>query len=196
MVMNQHPDIPLLRGPTQLAHLAMRQFLRTGDRAVDATCGNGHDTLLLADLVGPTGRVWAFDIQEKAIQLTWQKLNKAGMDEWVELILAGHETMADHVPVPVGAVIFNLGYRPGGDHDIITRPETTLPALEQALRLILPSGILAVTVYPGHRGGDHEERVISQWSSALDQRSFHVWRMGQANAITGAPYFFLIQKAA
>jgi hypothetical protein len=194
--MNQHPGITLLRGPTQLAHLVMRQFLHSGDRAVDATCGNGHDTLLLAGLVGPTGKVWAFDIQEEAIRLTGQKLNTACMDERVELILGGHETMADYVSVPVSAIIFNLGYRPGGDHGIITRPETTLSGLEQALQLILPAGILAITVYPGHCGGDSEERIVSNWSASLDQRSFHVWRMGQANVMASAPYFFLIQKAA
>jgi hypothetical protein len=195
MITNQHQDNPLLRGPTQLARLVMRQFLRSGDHAVDATCGNGHDTLLLADLVGPAGKVWAFDIQEEAIRSTALKLEKAGMPERVELIMAGHESMSDHVSVPVRVVMFNLGYRPGGDRNIITRPETTLSALEQSLQLILPAGILAITVYPGHCGGDDEERAISQWSTTLDQRSFHAWHMGQVNATAGAPYFFLIQKA-
>jgi len=194
MVMTQSPDIALLRGPTHLARLLAGNFVRSGDSVVDATCGNGHDTLLLADLVGPTGRVWAFDIQEEAIRLTAQKLEQTGMAERVSLIMAGHETMADHIPAPVRAVMFNLGYLPGGDRDIITRPETTLSALEQSLHLLLPSGILAITVYPGHDGGDNEEQAISQWSAALDQRSFYAWRMGQVNAAPGAPYFFLVQK--
>lgn len=195
MVMTQSPDIALLRGPTHLARLLAGNFVRSGDSVIDATCGNGHDTLFLADLVGPTGRVWAFDIQEEAIRLTAQKLEQTGMAERVSLIMTGHETMADHVPASVRAVMFNLGYRPGGDRDIITQPETTLSALEQSLHLLLPSGILAITVYPRHDGGNSEEQSVSQWSTALDQRSFHAWRMGQVNAATGAPYFFLIQKA-
>jgi len=196
MSMNLNPDSALLRGPTQLSHLLLRQYLRPGDRAVDATCGNGHDTLLLAGLVGPTGRVWGFDIQEEAIHHTRLKLEGAGKADGVELILAGHESMADHVSGQVRAIVFNLGYRPGGDHSIITRPDTTLAALGQALSLLLPSGILAITVYPGHQGGDSEEGAVSHWCSCLDQRSFHSWRMGQVNALPGAPYFFMIQKAA
>ncbi len=188
------PHTALLHGPTQLARLFMRRFVRQGDHAVDATCGNGHDTLLLAELVGPGGRVWAFDLQEEAIRQTADRLEKSGLSDRVELIRGGHERMADHVPIPVRAVIFNLGYRPGGDRDITTRPGTTLPALEQALRLLIPEGILAITVYPGHPGGAAEGGAVSSLISALDQRSFHVWRMAQANARENAPYFFLIQK--
>lgn len=196
MVEDLCPDIPQLRGPTQLSRLILRQFLLPGDRAVDATCGNGHDTLLLAEVVGPTGRVWGFDIQKKALRLTQEKLVQAGLAGHVELILAGHENLADHVTAPVKAVTFNLGYLPGGDRTIITTPETTLPALRQTLQLLLPLGIAAITIYPGHQGGDSEETAISRWSAGLDQRLFHSWRMGQTNTKPGAPYFILIQKAA
>ena len=196
MCMNLNPDSARLRGPTQLSNLLLRQFLRPGDQAVDATCGNGHDTLLLAGLVGPAGRVWGFDVQEEAIRHTRLRLEKAGKADCVELILAGHESMADHVSGQVGAVVFNLGYRPGGDHNIITQPDTTLAALGQALQLLLPAGVLAITVYPGHRGGDSEEGAVSGWCSCLDQRLFHSWRMGQVNVLPGAPFFFMIQKAA
>ncbi|NVN92069.1 MAG: class I SAM-dependent methyltransferase [Desulfuromonadales bacterium] len=196
MITNPHHDTVQLRGPTQLAQLVVRQFLCPGDCAVDATCGNGHDTLLLADVVGPTGKVWAFDIQEEAIRQTGQKLEKSGQTERVKLLLAGHETLSEHVSIPVKAVIFNLGYLPGGDRGIITKPETTITALQQALQLLLPTGVVAITVYPGHPGGDNEETAVSRWSGSLDQRLFHAWRMGQVNAMPGAPYFFLIQKAA
>ena len=174
----------------------MSQFLQPGDLAVDATCGNGHDTLLLANLVGPSGRVWAFDIQERAISATSQRLGQAGMAERVELILGGHESLADHLPTPVRGVMFNLGYLPGGDRSIITRPETTRTALDQALSQLLPGGILAVTAYPGHDGGDCEEEMLREWSSSLPQRSFHAWHMGQVNTPPDAPSLFLIQKAA
>lgn len=189
-------DTRALSGPTRLSHLFMSQFLQPGDLAVDATCGNGHDTLLLANLVGPSGRVWAFDIQERAISATSQRLGQAGMAERVELILGGHESLADHLPTPVRGVMFNLGYLPGGDRSIITRPETTRTALDQALSLLLPGGILAVTAYPGHAGGDCEEEMLREWSASLPQPLFHAWRMGQVNTPPGAPYLVLIQKAA
>jgi predicted methyltransferase len=189
------PDTPALRGPTNLSQLLMARFLWPGDAAIDATCGNGHDTLCLARLVGPNGRIWAFDIQEQAIGATSRRLTEAGMAERVKLILAGHESMTEHVPTQVRGVMFNLGYCPGGDRAIITRPETTRAALDQARELLLPGGILAITVYPGHDGGEKEEVMLREWSSSLPQRSFHAWRMGQVNTPPGAPYLFLIQKA-
>jgi predicted methyltransferase len=196
MTTDNIPDIPLLRGPVALSHLVMRHFVRPGDTAVDATCGNGQDTLLLAGLVGSNGTVWAFDIQREAIRATAERLDSCGMSEQVRLIHAGHETLAEQVPAPVAAVVFNLGYCPGGDRSIITRPETTVSALEQARKLLAPGGILAITVYPGHNGGENEARVIGEWAAKLSQKAFHSWRMGQVNAETNAPSFILIQKAA
>lgn len=174
----------------------MERFLSPGDRAVDATCGNGHDTLLLARLVGPEGRVWAFDIQEKALEATRTRLEQAGLADQVDLLLAGHETMADHVPSPVNGMLFNLGYLPGGDRNLITRTETTRTALEQALSLLLPGGVLAVTAYPGHEGGNDEETMLMEWAAALPQRSFHVWSMGQPNTPADAPHLVLVQRCS
>jgi cyclopropane fatty-acyl-phospholipid synthase-like methyltransferase len=189
-------DIPLLRGPVPLSHLFIRQFVRPGDDVVDATCGNGHDTLLLAGLVGSSGTVWAFDVQNEALLSTAEKLDTCGMAERVRLIHAGHETLEEQVSSPVSAVVFNLGYRPGGDRSITTRPDTTIAALGQALKLLVPGGIMAITVYPGHCGGENEVHMTDEWSANLAQKTFHVWRMGQANTTADAPSFILIQKAA
>ncbi|MBK5275660.1 MAG: methyltransferase domain-containing protein [Desulfuromonadales bacterium] len=189
-------DIPLLRGPVALSHHFIRRFLHEGDRAVDATCGNGSDTLLLAELVGSSGRVWAFDIQQAAIDRSFQRLTEAGLAERVKLIRAGHETLSGHVTDNISLVVFNLGYLPGGDRSIITNPETTAKALEMSHACLKPGGILAVTIYPGHDGGERERHVVESWSAGLDARAFHVWRMGQLNVPADAPYFILIQKAA
>jgi len=196
MTIETFPDMPLLRGPVALSHLFMITFLHEGDRAVDATCGNGNDTLLMAGLVGETGRVWAFDIQQAALDQTARRLVETGMKGQTELICAGHETLTDHVPDGISLVMFNLGYLPGGNRSIITRPETTLPALEMALACLKPGGVLAVTIYPGHDGGEQEQHTVDRWASGLDARKFHAWRMGQTNAALDAPYFMLVQKAA
>ncbi|MBI2354506.1 MAG: methyltransferase domain-containing protein [Deltaproteobacteria bacterium] len=195
MIPNPFPEIPLLRGPVPLSHLLLRQFVRPGDTAVDATCGNGNDTLLLAELVGASGRVWAFDIQEEAVGQTAARLAAAGHAGRVEIIRSGHEYLAEHVGGGVSAVVFNLGYLPGGDRTVITRSETTLAALEQALDILKPGGILAVTVYPGHDGGGHERRSVDAWATGRDPRKFHSWRLGQVNVPTTAPYLVMIQKA-
>jgi len=184
----------LLRGPVPLAHLVLRHFVRSGDSAVDATCGNGNDTLLLARLVGPAGRVWAFDIQQEAMESTARKLAANGLSERVSLVARGHETLAGQVNTAVSAVVFNLGYLPGGDRGIITRPETTGAALEQALGLLSPGGIVALTVYPGHDGGDAERRMAEGWAAKLHAPKFYTWRMGQISVTTDAPYLILVQK--
>ena len=188
------PDIALLRGPVPLAHLFIDRFVHAGDQVIDATCGNGHDTLRLAELVGPGGRVWAFDIQQAAIDETAARLAKAGLSERVVLIHAGHETMAACCRAPVTAVMFNLGYRPGGDRDLITRPASTLTGMEQALELLAAGGILTLTIYPGHAGGAEERAALEQRLSRLSAQDFHVWRMGQMNVPVDAPYSMLIQK--
>jgi predicted methyltransferase len=173
----------------------MRNFVSEGDKAVDATCGNGHDTSLLAALVGSSGQVWGFDIQELAIAETRRMLSEAGLAGQVTLLQTGHEEMGLHVNGPVKAVLFNLGYLPGGDRCVITRPETTLIAMDQSLQLLALGGILMVTVYPGHGGGVTEQQMVDSWATALEQREYHSWRMGQINVSSDAPYTLLIQKA-
>ncbi len=185
---------PPLRGPVPLSHLFLRSFLRDGDIAVDATCGNGHDTVLLADLVGVNGHVYGFDIQQQAIAETCRKIGESGLSDRVTLLQRGHEELAEYIAEPLQVVLFNLGYRPGGDRSIITRPDTTGRALEQSLELLAPGGVILVTIYPGHSGGTDEQSTVEGWAAALEPRACHCWRMGQTNTNQTAPYLLLIQK--
>ena len=186
---------PALRGPVPLSHLFLHSFVRDGHTAVDATCGNGHDTLLLARLVGVSGHVWGFDIQQQAVAETGRRLAEAELSSRVTLLPIGHEELAQHVTEPVQVVLFNLGYCPGGDRSIITRPDTTGIALEQSLQLLAAGGIVVVTVYPGHSGGAEEQSTVENWAAGLDPRACHCWRMGQTNVSPTAPYLLLVQKA-
>lgn len=187
-------NIPALRGPVPLSHLLIRQFIKPGDRVIDATCGNGNDTLMLAELVGNQGKVWAFDVQQKAIEETSKRLAQSDCREFSELIHAGHETMATHCCAPINGVMFNLGYLPGGDRSLITQPDSTLAGLEQALAILVSGGIVAITIYSGHDGGDVERSVLEERLTQLPPNKFHVWRMGQMNVSGNAPYLILIQK--
>lgn len=188
------PSIPALRGPVPLSHLFLNRFVHDGHNAVDATCGNGHDTLLLARLVGPHGHVWGFDIQRQAVEETGRRLVEAGLEHRVTLLPVGHEELQEQVAVPLQVVLFNLGYLPGGDRSIITRPATTGSALEQSLGLLAAGGIVIVTIYPGHDGGSEEQTAVEKWAAGLDPRAFHCWRMGQTNVASTAPYLLLVQK--
>ena len=140
--------------------------LYDGAVAVDATMGNGYDTLWLAQRVG-SGRVYAFDIQPQALARTEERLREAGLLDRAVLIRAGHEDMAEHVPPGVDAVLFNLGWLPGAPHGVTTRVETTLRAAEAALSLLRPQGILTFCVYPGHEEGARELEALLSWGKAL-----------------------------
>lgn len=183
-----------LRGAVGLTHLFLRERLGIGDRVVDATCGNGHDTLFLARLVGTLGRVWALDIQEQAVAATRTLLTENGCLSWVKLIQAGHERLTELVDEPVQAVVFNLGYLPGGDKSRVTRPDSTLQALKQATDLLVPGGIIVVTVYTGHPGGTEEGDAVNAWAAALPPRNYNVWGSRQANQPAIAPYVLLVEK--
>ncbi len=184
-----------LRGGVALSHFFLREWVRPGDRVVDATSGTGRDTLLLARLVGPTGKVWAFDIQEEALAASRELLAKEGCLDRVEFVAAGHEHLSAHVEAPVRAVVFNLGYLPGGDRDVITRPPSTLTALEQAVGCIEAGGIVLVVLYSVHSGGEEECRAVEEWAASLSPRLYHVWRSQQLNRPPTAPYLILVEKA-
>jgi ubiquinone/menaquinone biosynthesis C-methylase UbiE len=183
-----------LRGAVGLTHLFLRERLGLGDRVVDATCGNGQDTLFVARLVGPPGRVWAFDIQEPALSATRALLADNNCLRWVNLVKAGHERLAELVDGQVQAVVFNLGYLPGGDKACVTRPDSTLTALEQATAILVPGGIIVITIYTGHPGGTEEGAAVEAWAATLLPRDYIVWRSRQANQPPIAPYVLLIEK--
>lgn len=183
-----------LRGAVPLAHFFLRERVRPGDRAMDATCGNGRDTLLLAQLVGEGGRVWAFDVQPEALAATRGLLAREGMLDRVELHQTGHERLAEFIHEPLNAAVFNLGYLPGGDKGCVTRPENTLVALAAALDLLLPAGFLLAVVYTGHAGGAEEGKAVERWAAGLDPKGFNVWASRQLNRPPTAPYLVLVEK--
>lgn len=181
-------------GAVKFSHLLLKEKVRAGDRVVDATCGNGYDTVFLAELVGTDGKVWAFDVQEEAVAATRLRLRDAGLLERVELLHAGHETIAEAVTEPLRTVIFNLGYLPGGDKSRITRPETTIAALHGASRLLLPGGVLVIVCYPGHCGGAQESGAVEEWGQSLSAHQWQVWRCHSLNRSPAAPHLILAEK--
>lgn len=160
---------------TDLAHHLVGSIVRKGDHVIDATAGNGHDTLFLADLVGPEGRVDSFDIQDEAISATRRRT--AGYPQ-VNLHQISHAEMGTKVDGPVRAVMFNLGFLPSGDKRVITKPDSTLAALEHSKSLLDTEGILSVIVYPSHHGGSEEAFCVDGWFSRLPRGEFKVWHCG------------------
>ena len=177
-----------------LAREAIQRTVLPGDSVIDATMGNGHDTLMLCEAVGPGGRVYAFDIQLQALDETEKRLREHGMADRATLIHAGHERMAEYVKEPVKAVMFNLGWLPGGNHSVTTKWETTRQAVESALTLLSPSGIVVICAYPGHEEGAREERELTAFLSGLSNRQYNVLHQRFLNATSGAPECYVIQR--
>ena len=176
----------------QLAQVIVQTRLRMGDLAVDATVGNGNDTLFLADQVGETGRVIGFDIQETAIRKTEEKVR--GFDH-VELICSGHEEMTQYLGEDSPrAVMFNLGYLPGSGKHVITRAETTLQALVGAAGVLQPRGVITVVLYTGHEGGPEEATAVRDWAKSLDQEIFSVVEYGFLNQKNSPPALIAIER--
>ena len=183
-----------LKSARYLARDVLSRAIQPGDRVIDATMGNGHDTLYLCEAVGPEGHVYAFDVQPQAIRSTEERLRESGMLDRVSLFCAGHQEMDRFVHEKVRAAVFNLGWLPGGSHEVTTRWETTEQAVTQALRLLQPMGVLVLCAYPGHAEGAHELRELIRLFSSLSNREFNVLRQQFLNATPGAPECFVIQK--
>ena len=179
---------------TELAHLLIRQRLQPGDCAIDATLGNGHDAIFLAQLVGGSGRVWAFDPQPAAHAAAKAEFTTQGLDAGrVTFLEAGHETMAEHVSSGVQVIMFNLGYLPGGDKSYTTRTPTTLAALHAGVALLALGGVLTVVAYPGHAGGDEEGEAVASMLAELPA-PWKVYRYQSLNARRPAPYLLVAER--
>lgn len=183
-----------LYGAVPMTHFFLQQRLSQGDRAIDATCGSGHDTVLMAQLVGREGKVWAFDIQSQAIEKTRERLEALDLMSRVNLILASNDRMADFVGEPVKSILFNLGYLPTGDREIKTSAMSTLAALQQCEKLLLPEGVIIVVVYTGHEGGNEEWAAVKCWAEALSPHECNVWQSRQLNRSEKAPFLVLVEK--
>lgn len=179
---------------TEMAHLNAAQVLEAGDTAIDATAGNGRDTLFLAGLVGPLGRVYAFDIQEESLIRTASLLEQAHMRERVTLLQVGHEQISAYIHEPVSVAMFNLGYRPGGDRRIVTRTRTTLSAVQAALGLLRQGGLVVVVVYPGHAEGKEEQEALLSSCSGLNSAEYGVVYVSILNQDNEPPALILIYK--
>ena len=178
-----------MKKPLAMAQDFLAQVITKDDIVVDATMGNGHDTLFLAKLAK---QVFAFDIQEQALEKTRQRIQEAGFTN-VELILQGHETVDQYVS-DVKAAIFNLGYLPSADKSIITQPQTTIEALDKLCQMLVKGGRIAIMIYYGHEGGDIERDAVMDYVSQLPQQEYTATIYRTLNQINNPPFLVMIEK--
>lgn len=187
--MKEKIRFPIFTSHLDLSHRLWALAAQPGDWAVDATCGNGHDTLFLALIFSG---VVGLDIQAEALKNTDKLLSEVGLEHKVELHQQSHETFPS-IPHPVRLIVYNLGYLPGGDKGLTTLVPTTLASIQNALDLIVPGGLVSITCYPGHAEGQREETAVLELCGALPPDQWcvthHTWRNR-----TKAPSLVMIQK--
>jgi hypothetical protein len=165
---------------------------------VDGTVGNGHDTLFLARCVGASGHVYGFDVQDQALAGTAARLKESGCADRVTLFAAGHETIDRHVPEQVHgtvrAAMFNFGFLPGSDKQVITRPETSLIAVGKVLDILAPDGCASLMLYGGHPGGAEETAALKEMVRGLDYDRYRVLEYEFVNKPANPVALVLVQK--
>ena len=189
----------------EMAHWMLKDIIKTNDVVVDATMGNGYDTQFLAEL---GAKVYAFDVQEEALNATEKRLDDAGIknqifeknlsnlltEPSVNLVLYGHEKLSEYVKEPIKAAIFNLGYLPKTDKSVVTKADTTLTALDALTNQLVVGGRIAIMIYYGHEGGMEEKDAVIKWTSSLPQNDWEVTSYAPLNQIHTPPILVLIEK--
>lgn len=182
------------------AHEILARVIQAGDVVIDATVGNGYDTVFLAKAVGDTGEVLGFDVQEKALENTRRILQQKGLLNRVRLLLQSHARIADHIPdgmrSRIKAVMFNLGYLPGSDKSVITQSADTLAALSGVLADLAPGGVISVVAYRGHCGGGQEAQAVLEWGAGLSGNLYTVQIIKSPASSDKAPLLVTITKSS
>ncbi|QEK12190.1 hypothetical protein FQB35_07275 [Crassaminicella thermophila] len=186
-------DVKSLKRATELAKFFIGTIIKEGDLVVDATMGNGNDTLFLAQTVGKEGSVISFDIQDLAILNTKKLLDKNNINN-SKLIQDGHENIDRYISNEICGAMFNLGYLPKGDRNIVTKPETTIVAIDKCLKLLKRNGIITIVIYYGHLGGEDEKEKIIHYVEKLDENKFHVLKVDYINQTKEPPILITIIK--
>lgn len=186
----------LLTKTTDLAMYLCLSYVEEGDVVIDATCGNGNDTLSLSTAVGFSGSVIAFDIQSQAIEHTRALVREHGREN-VVLIKDSFVNMGEYIDVDEerpAACVFNLGYLPSGDKDITTDAATSLLGIKKALDLIKTDGVVVITMYQGHEAGKIEKEEILQFAGDLPKDEYHCVYLNMINQSNNPPEVLAITK--
>ncbi|MCX7885323.1 MAG: class I SAM-dependent methyltransferase [Caloramator sp.] len=176
---------------TQMAQSFVEKKVCEYDYAIDATLGNGKDTIFLSNLL-KRGIVYSFDIQKIAVDNFKETANKLNISN-VIAINDGHENMDKYVNKKVKAIMFNLGYLPKGDINILTKPETTITAIQKGLNLLMVGGIITIVAYP-HEEGMREREEILNYLKSLNPKDYAIMEIGFINRTSSSPSVIVVEK--
>ncbi len=175
-----------------LVKAAIEPALKNARTVVDATAGNGHDTLFLAEQTADAAKIYAFDIQETALNNT--RALTAEYAERINYVLASHDKIAEWVPGPIDVAMFNLGYLPGEEHCVTTKTESTMTAVRQVLEKLTCNGVCVIVAYPGHEAGAQEAASLEKFFAVLPRKNYTVGCYRLLNHARTAPYAYVVEK--
>ncbi len=182
----------LLNNACSISKVLINGIVKPGDIVVDATLGAGHDSLFLSELIGSTGKIYAFDLQEQAINSAKQTLENANCA--IEYINDSHANIVKHLKDPIKLAIFNLGYLPGSNKAITTTAESTVAAVDSLLNLLEKDGVVVLVIYRGHDEGKREHEAIFAYTRKLPQNAYNVAYTDFINQKNNPPVLLTIQK--
>ena len=186
----------MIKRPIHLSHDFLAEVLDDESIVVDATMGNGNDTLFFAELVGETGKVYAFDVQQQALDNTTKRLEEHHCLQQAQLFLKGHENIDTLIPEEeiLSAAVFNLGYLPKSDKSIVTKEDTTIQALEGLLKRLKKKGRIVLVIYDGHDEGKVEKQEVLHFVAELPQEKYSVLNYQFINQRNNPPSLICIEK--
>lgn len=169
--------------------------VKEGDICIDATAGRGNDTLHLCRLVGDSGHVTAFDIQQDAVNSTISLLEENNMAHRADVLLKSHSEMDSMFEEnSVSFITFNFGWLPKGDHNIFTKKETSIEAIEKGLKLLKSGGIMSLIIYYGRETGFEERDALLEYLPTIDSNMYTVMEMPFVNRPNCPPIPIIIIK--
>lgn len=184
-----------LRNAVSVSHLIVQHYIDDAQVIVDMTCGNGHDTEFLARHMKGEAILYAFDIQQAAIEATKKRLAEGGLDSpRIHIQCGSHEELLEKLEENPDIIVFNLGYLPKGDHSLHTKTEITVKAIGIGLHKISKNGIIIVAAYPGTEAGRDESEAVRDLLGSLPQQQFHVSKWLPLNEVNEPPVLYMIQK--
>lgn len=151
-----YDPVPIRRSPIVKDFRKIARENKNKTIAIDATCGNGHDTIFLSSLYE---KVYSFDIQDLAIKRTTSKLYNT---KNVELYKEDFNNINKYVE-KADLIVFNLGFLPGSNKIIKTQDFNSNLAIRKAYDLLNENGTLVICAYRGHEGGmDEYAKIINE----------------------------------
>ena len=178
-----------------IVHKILKMHIKPGDFCIDATSGNGHDSVYLCELCGESGHVLAMDIQPEAVESTKTNLAEHGFSEMSEVFCTSHSEIDKFAkPNTADCIVFNFGWLPGGSHDVFTRAETSSPAIQKSLDILKPGGLLSLCVYYGRNNGYSERDAILEFVKSLPGAQYNVMKCDFLNRPNDPPFPIFIVK--